>query len=248
MRTSGFRLGSATLTAALATKLATTLAAALAATLVTPSLASAQRNTRRSAHHVAVPATPPRTSPPPSPGAASRTAQSCNAACGDYSLAVISALLPAESPGTATSGASDVVTLVIENRGTAPAPASFVAVAPRNRLASSRHSVIPPLAPGERTTVQLPVENGPDGTQCISITISPAPALTSVTPQVLASAQAMPSEPASQTAPDFLAQLHDWSVAPDLPYWPDLPMTPGFDLGDLATIADILPPSGIVGA
>ncbi len=89
----------------------------------------------------------------------------------DYSLAVVSALLPAPTAGET----SDVVTLVIENRGTAPAPASVVSVAPRNHLSLARRSTIPLLVPGQRTTVQLPVEIGPDGTPCISITITAIP-------------------------------------------------------------------------
>lgn len=91
----------------------------------------------------------------------------------DYSLAVVSALLPSPKAGET----SDVVTLVIENRGTASAPASLVSVAPRNHLSLARTSTIPQLVPGQRATVQLPVEIGPDGTPCISITITAIPSV-----------------------------------------------------------------------
>ncbi len=109
---------------------------------------------------------------------------------------------------------------MIENRGTAPAPVSFISVAPKNQLAAARHSTIPALAPGERATVQLPVDTGPDGTQCISITISPAPARDPATAQTLASAapnhsSTAPTPPAASAVPRL----------PELPYWPDMPTT-----------------------
>jgi hypothetical protein len=89
----------------------------------------------------------------------------------DYALQVVSAVLPA-----ATAGAtSDVVTLVIENRGSIDAPLSLISVAPRDHLSLARQSSIPALRPGQRTTVQLPVQIAADGTPCISITITTAP-------------------------------------------------------------------------
>ncbi len=114
--------------------------------------------------------------------------------------------------------APQMVTLVIENQGTAPAPVSFISVAPRNHLAAARHSTIPALAPGERATVQLPVVSGPDGTQCVSITISPAPARDPATAQVLASATR------DQPATTGLATgIFGCLPIPDLTYWPDSP-------------------------
>lgn len=138
--------------------------AAMAASIATPSSAAAQRNSRRSAlrprgtESSTVPVSPVSPVSPASPA-------------GDYSLAVVSALLPSVTLG----GTSDVVTLVIENRGTASAPASVISVAPRNYLSLARQSSIPELAPGQRATVQLPVVIGPDGTPCISITINTPP-------------------------------------------------------------------------
>lgn len=220
-------------------------AAAIAATLATPSLAAAQRNSRRSSGRLVT------------PSAASSSMQPCSGSCGDYSLAVVSALLPAKEAASASSTA--MVTLVIENRGAAPAPASFISVAPRNRLAAARHSTIPPLAPGERFTVQLPVENGPEGTRCVSITISPAPVQDPATAQFLASSAANPpaSAPASASAsasalaptipPGSAADLaiprviRGWSLSSDLPFWPDPPVAPfRGEAGDHGLETDLL--------
>jgi hypothetical protein len=81
-----------------------------------------------------------------------------------------------------------MVTIVIENKGTVTAPVSLISVAPRNHLTLARRSAIPALAPGQRTTVELPVETGPDGTQCLSITLTTAPATDPATARFLASA------------------------------------------------------------
>jgi len=188
MRTLGLSLG------------ATALAASLSVSLAVPSLANAQRNGHRSLRRSAV------------PSAASSATHPCSSDCGSYSLAVVSALLPVETPGST----SDVATLVIENRGTASAPASLISVAPQNHLAAARRSTIPALAPGERATVRLPVETGPDGTRCISITISPAPANDPATAQFLASA--IPGLSNGLGAPPPVL-----SPFPEIPYWPDLP-------------------------
>lgn len=202
-----------------------TVAAAAAAILLAPSLASAQRNSRRAASHKAA------------PEATNTAAQPCGSGCGDYSLSVVSALLPAETDGPT---GSDLVTLVIENSGTASAPASLVSVAPKNRLASSRMSAIPALAPGERFTVQLPVEIGPDGTQCVSITIRPAPSQDPTRVQVLASAERLPGV-AAPDADLFVAPTAiEPPVSPDLPYWPDLPPVQRFDLGGHTLAHDFL--------
>lgn len=175
-------------------------AVALATSLAVPSLAHAQRNGHRSLRRSAI------------PGAARSATHPCSADCGAYSLAVVSALLPVETPGST----SDVATLVIENRGTAPAPVSLISVAPQNHLAAARRSTIPALAPGERATVQLPVETGPNGTRCISITISPAPANDPATAQFLASAIPGLSNGLGAPPPAL-------SALPEIPYWPDLP-------------------------
>ena len=93
------------------------------------------------------------------------------ASAGDYSLAIVSAVLPALTPDVT----SDMATLVIENRGTVTSPASLVSVAPRDHLSLARQSSIAPLAPGQRATIRVPVRIGQDGTECISITITDAP-------------------------------------------------------------------------
>ena len=178
-------------------------AIALGVALVAPSMASAQRNSRRSTRSTA------------SPRATRAPASPCSVDCGDYSLSIASALLPSETSGLA---GAQVVTLVIENRGTAPAPVSFISVAPKNQLAAARHSTIPALAPGERATVQLPVEAGPDGTECISITISPAPARDPATAQTLASAT-----PDAGSADPTLPTESGFARLPELPYWPSQP-------------------------
>lgn len=159
-----------------------TLGAALAAaSLVVPSQLPAQRNVRRSAPVVRAPehsATPRRAAP----GSVGSSATHCPDGCGDYSLAIVSAVMPSET----SAPASNVVTLVIENRGTVAAPISMVSVAPRNHLSLARQSAIPALAPGQRTTIELPVANAPDGNECVSITISPAPVADPATARFLA--------------------------------------------------------------
>jgi hypothetical protein len=174
-----------------------------AASLAVPATATAQRHARSSARERSAPAA---TAP------AGASAQS-----GDYTLAVVSALLPTETPGTASA----VVTLVIENRGTASAPVSVISVAPRNHLSLVSRSTIRQLAPGQRTTVELPVQNGPDGTECISITITPAPLADPGTAHFLASAVIPDWMPdLSLDSPDW-ADLTDPSAAQGFRNWTD---------------------------
>jgi hypothetical protein len=156
----------------------------IAASIVVPSSLSAQRNVRRSA---------PRAATSDEAGSVTPAASHCRANCGAYSLAVVSAVLPSETE----DASSDVVTLVIENRGGLSAPVATISVAPRNHLTLARRTTIPALAPGERTTVELPVSMGPDGTQCISITITPSPVSSPSTARFLASAI---SDPQIQTS------------------------------------------------
>ncbi|MEO7216891.1 MAG: hypothetical protein ABI026_01740 [Gemmatimonadaceae bacterium] len=201
-----------------------TLAAASAAILLAPSLANAQRNSRRAAHHAA------------KPEAASTAAQPCRSDCGDYTLSIVSALLPAETSG---STGSSFVTLVIENTGTAPAPSSVVSVAPKTRLASSRTSAVPPLAPGERVTLQLPVEIGPDGTECVSITIRPAPSQDPARVQVLASAETRPADAPQAQLPIVPAAI-ELPILPEMPYWPDFSTSHNFDIRNHGLASDAL--------
>lgn len=154
------------------------------ASLLAPSQLLAQRNVRRSTSAVRVSAQPASPDRSTQTRSANSPAQDCISDCGDYSLAIVSAVMPSE----AAHAASDVVTLVIENRGTIEAPVSMVSVAPRDHLSLARQATIPALAPGERTTIRLPVVTAADGTQCVSITISPAPVVDPATAQFLAAA------------------------------------------------------------
>ncbi len=147
----------------------------IVASISATSSLSAQRNVRRSA---------PPAATSDEAGPVAPTAFHCKSDCGAYSLAVVSALLPAETEGVSSS----VVTLVVENRGGLSAPTATISVAPRNHLALAHLTTIPALGPGERTTVELPVSMAPDGTQCISITITPSPARLPAASQFLASA------------------------------------------------------------
>ena len=168
MRTFGLSLGVAVATAS----------------LLAPSQLLAQRNVRRSASDVRVPRQPAPARPSTQSQPLSSSARHCVSDCGDYSLAIVSAVMPSE----AAHAASDVVTLVIENRGTIEAPVSMVSVAPRDHLSLARQTTIPALAPGQRTTIQLPVVTAADGTECVSITISPAPVADPATARFLAAA------------------------------------------------------------
>ncbi len=89
----------------------------------------------------------------------------------DYTLSVVNALFPYND---GTTVGPPVLTLVIENTGTARSPGSVVAVTPRSHLSLVSRVVIPSLAPGERSVVQVPVEMGPDGAPCIAITFAPS--------------------------------------------------------------------------
>lgn len=144
-----------------------------ASIVVTPALSAQRHSPRTSAQSLAT------------NGASEATATAhCSANCNTYSLAVVSAVLPSETQ----SAASDVVTLVIQNRGGISAPPSMISVAPRNHLSLAHMTVVPALAPGERTTIELPVSTAPDGTQCISITITPSPVPPPAAARFLASA------------------------------------------------------------
>ncbi|MGI8509062.1 MAG: hypothetical protein ACR2MQ_07030 [Gemmatimonadaceae bacterium] len=88
----------------------------------------------------------------------------------DYTLSVVSALFPYDDGRT--SG-PPLLTLVVQNSGSARSPGSTIAVSPRSHLSLVSRLTIPPLAPGEKSVIQIPLEMGPDGAPCIAITISP---------------------------------------------------------------------------
>ena len=160
---------------------------ALAAATVTAPSAGAQRHSRRASRAHSAP-----------PGASARAVTAarseCSTDCDDYSLSVVSAVLPSEAAGTE----AESITLVIENRGRSASPASVVLVAPKNHLSLVRQSGIRSLAPGERATVELPVEFGPDGTPCVSITIRSAPVAPAPNPRFLAAGAPSPPVPSPE--------------------------------------------------
>lgn len=105
---------------------------------------------------------------------------------GDVDLAIVAALFPYNDGRIVGPG---VITLVVENRGTTRAPLAVVDVTPLTRFASARHTSVGALGPGERTVIEIPVEMGPHGAPCVSISVTPVvpPA---VAPVVFASAAA----------------------------------------------------------
>ena len=170
----------------------------VAATIIAPS-AGAQRHSRRTSRAHPAP-------PSASTRSASSTNSGCTEDCDDFSLSVVSAVLPSEAPGSG----QEYVTVVIENRGSVASPASVVMVAPKNHLSLARQSAIRSLAPGERATVQLPLEIGPDGSPCVAITIRSAPIAPVANPAFLAAAP--PSTPTPST-PAMLPDATQWAGA-----------------------------------
>jgi hypothetical protein len=91
------------------------------------------------------------------------------ASSSDYSLAIVAALFPYDDGVIRTE--DPVLTLVVENRGSAPAPAFSVDVTQRTRLASFSRSPVAMLAPGERAVVQIPLEMTANGAPCVAVTL-----------------------------------------------------------------------------
>lgn len=114
----------------------------------------------------------------PAPSAHLIPARCSDAACGgDFQLAIVAALYPYDDG--LVRGPS-VLTLVIENRGSAPAPIATLAVTPVAHFSNAsyaveRHAQMDALLPGERTVVQIPLTldaNG--GAPCLAFTVSPS--------------------------------------------------------------------------
>ncbi|HEY8310162.1 MAG TPA: hypothetical protein VIG47_06375 [Gemmatimonadaceae bacterium] len=140
-------------------------------------------------------------------------------AASDYSLQVVSAVLPAETAGAST----DLVTLVVENRGSVDAPLSLISVAPRDHLSLARQSAIPALHPGQRTTIQLPVQIAATGTSCISITITAVPIPDPAIARFLAAAIPEPMiEGPALSASGYPSPFHDVAVYGELAAFGDL--------------------------
>lgn len=145
------------------------LALTIASTLLLSSPAAAQRHGPRSDFRSHP--RPHTVSTPVADTAASCDTQDCaEDQSEDYSVNVVNALFPYNDGVTV---GPPLVTLVVQNSGSARSPGSIIAVAPRNHLSMVSRLTIPSLAPGEKAVVQVPVEMGSDGAPCIAITISP---------------------------------------------------------------------------
>lgn len=166
---------------------------AIAATILSASPAAAQRHARHQ-RLAATEQSTPATSAVRAPTAPSAPCDNgdCADDFDDYTLSVVTALFPYDGATTGTQ----FMTLVIENRGTARAPSSVVAVAPRNHATLAKRVSFASLAPGARTTIQVPVEMGPDGVPCVTISIIPgvAPSVDQATRYALADEELAQSE------------------------------------------------------
>lgn len=125
-------------------------------------------------------------------------ARCSDAACGgDFQLAIVAALYPYDD---GSIRGPSVLTLVIENRGSAPAPLATLDVAPLARFAVARRAPVAALMPGERTVVEIPLTLDPNGgAPCLSITVSPSIVPTAAQTQVYASGS--PASEPSFTSP-----------------------------------------------
>lgn len=163
----------------------TLLAVATSASLLGASLASAPLAAQSSAELT--------------PSARLIPARCTDSACGgNYQLAIVAALYPYDD---GSIRGPSVLTLVIENRGSAPAPLAALEVAPVAHFAnaafiSARRAPVAALLPGERTVVEIPLTldaNG--GAPCLAISVSPSIVPTPAQAQFYAAAPAAP-EPA----------------------------------------------------
>ncbi len=154
--------------------------AAVAASAFVTSPAAAQRHGRRAdmrarVHGAAVTSANAAVEPADEP--ADTTVITDSTACGqqncdeDFNVSVVSALFPYDDGRTV---GPPLLTLVLQNKGTTRSPGSVVAVAPRNHLSLVSRLTVPPLEPGEKSVVQIPLQMGPDGAPCIAITINPS--------------------------------------------------------------------------
>jgi len=147
--------------------------------------------------------------PVPAPSALLIPARCTDSACGgDFQLAIVAALYPYDDGTVRGPG---VLTLVIENRGRAPAPLSMLEVAPVTRFASfgaARRAPVDALMPGERTVVEIPLQLDANGAApCISISVSPSIVPTPLEAQRYASATSI-DEP-SFASPPFVSFIGD---------------------------------------
>lgn len=153
-----------------------------AASILISSPAAAQRHGRRSearirSHVEEVSATTVDTLPVDTVDSADTETDALPDQAEDYNLSVVSALFPYND---GRSMGPPVLTLIVQNSGSVRSPGSTIAVAPRNHLSLVSSLTIPPLAPGEKSVVQIPLQMGPDGAPCIAITISPGMAPSSL--------------------------------------------------------------------
>lgn len=126
-------------------------------------------------------------------------ARCTDSACGgDYQLAIVAALYPYDD---GSIRGPSVLTLVIENRGSAPAPLAALEVKPVAHFANAafitaRRAPVASLLPGERTVVEIPLTldaNG--GAPCLAISVAPSIVPTPAQTQLYAAAPPAP-EPA----------------------------------------------------
>lgn len=137
-------------------------------------------------------------------------ARCSDAGCGaDYQLAIVAALYPYDD---GSIRGPSVLTLVIENRGSAPAPLATLDVAPLARFAVARRAPVAALMPGERTVVEIPLTldaNG--GAPCLSITVSPSVMPTAAQTQFYAGGPVSgpPTVSPSLVAPPFVSTMDE---------------------------------------
>lgn len=148
---------------------------------------------------------------PAAPTAHFIPARCTDALCGaDFHLAIVAALYPYDDG--VVRGPS-VLTLVIENRGTAPAPIATLAVTPVAHFANAsfavpRNAQVDALQPGERAVVQIPlVLDANGGAPCLAFTVSPSIVPTTQR-QVYAAAGAPAVEP-PLSPPPFVSFVGD---------------------------------------
>lgn len=180
----------------------TLLAVAASASLVGASLAAAPLAAQSSSAEL-------------TPTARLIPARCTDSACGgNYQLAIVAALYPYDD---GSIRGPSVLTLVIENRGSAPAPLAALEVAPVAHFANAafitaRRAPVAALLPGERTVVEIPLTldaNG--GAPCLSISVSPSIVPTPAQTQFYAAAPVMTpvttptAEPVAVSARRFMS-------------------------------------------
>jgi len=174
----------------------TLLAVATSASLVGASLAAAPLAAQSSSTEL-------------TPSARLIPARCTDSACGgNYQLAIVAALYPYDD---GSIRGPSVLTLVIENRGLAPAPLAALEVVPVAHFAnaafiSARRAPVAALLPGERTVVEIPLTldaNG--GAPCLAFSVSPSIVPTPAQTQRYAAAPVAPAPESAPFTPPFVS-------------------------------------------